>query len=262
MSSLIHPTAIIEPGAQLGPDVSVGAYAYVGGSVTLGEGTRLHHHATVEGNTVLGQACEIFPYACIGGRTQDLKYRGGSPGLRIGDRNVFREYVTVHAATKDGEFTVIGDGNNLLALSHVAHDCVLGSGIVMSNGAGLAGHVTVGDRVVIGANAGVHQFCRIGAHAMLSAYAKLVQDLPPFFIADGAPASVRTFNKVGLERHGFSAEQIERVKLIFRVLYRSGLNRTQALEQLAAQPQIATAEFQQVLEFAKSSERGLAAGSR
>lgn len=262
MSSLIHPTAIIEPGAQLATGVAVGAYAFVGTGTTLGEGTRLHHHASVEGNTVLGKNCQVFPYACIGAQTQDLKFKGGNPGLRIGDRNVFREYVTVHAATKDGEFTRIGDGNNFLATSHVAHDCVVGSGIVMSNGAGLAGHVVVEDRVVIGANAGIHQFCRIGSYSMLSAYAKLVQDLPPFFIADGAPACVRTFNKVGLERHGFTTEQIERVKLIFRVLYRVGLNRTQALEQLAAHEHAATAEFQRVLEFAKHSERGLAAGAR
>lgn len=262
MSSLIHPTAIIEPGAQLAAGVQVGAYAFVGTGTTLGEGTRLHHHASVEGNTALGKNCEVFPYACIGGRTQDLKYKGGNPGLRIGDGNVFREYVTVHAATKDGEYTRIGDGNNFLATTHVAHDCVVGSGVVMSNGAGLAGHVIVEDRVVIGAHAGVHQFCRIGSNAMLSAYAKLVQDLPPFFIADGAPASVRTFNKVGLERHGFTAEQIERVKQVFRVLYRLGLNRTQALEQLAAHEQVASAEFQRVLEFAKGSERGLAAGGR
>lgn len=262
MTSSIHPTAIVEPGAQLAPDVAVGAYAYVGGGVTLGEGTRLHHHATVEGNTVLGKNCELFPYACIGGQTQDLKFKGGNPGLRVGDRNVFREYVTVHAATKDGDFTRIGDGNNFLASSHVAHDCVVGNGIVTSNGVVLAGHVTIEDHVVIGGYGGVHQFCRVGAHAMLSAYSKLVQDLPPFFIADGTPSTVRTFNKVGLERHGFTTEQIERVKLVFRVLYRSGLNRTQALEKLAAHAEAASAEFQRVLDFAKRSERGLVAGSR
>lgn len=262
MPSLIHATAIIESGAQLAPGVAVGAYAFVGAGVTLGKGTRLHHHATVEGNTVLGRECEIFPYACIGGRTQDLKYMGGNPGLRVGDRNVFREYVTVHAATNDGDFTRIGDGNNFLASSHVAHDCVVGNGVVTSNGVVLAGHVTIEDHVVIGGYGGVHQFCRVGANAMLSAYAKLVQDLPPFFIADGAPATVRTLNKVGLERHGFTVEQLERVKLIFRILYRSGLNRTQALEQLAAHADAGTVEFQRVLDFAQRSERGLAPGGR
>src|SRR6185369_10389530 len=174
-------------------------------------------HASVEGDTVLGPGCEVFPYACIGGKTQDLKFKGGRPGVRIGAHNTFREYVTVHAATNDGALTVIGDNNTLLASSHVAHDCVLGSGIVMSNGAVLAGHVIVEDHVVIGGYGGVHQFCRIGAYAMLSATAKLVQDLPPFFIADGTPAVVRAYNKVGLERNGFTAERLARVRQIFRI---------------------------------------------
>lgn len=262
MAATIHPTAIIESGAQLGPDVELGAYAFVGAGVTLGAGTRLHHHATVEGNTVLGEACEIFPYACIGGKTQDLKYKGGNPGVRIGRRNVFREFTTVHAATDDGRFTTVGDHNTILAYTHIAHDCVVGSHTIMSNYTGLAGHVVVEDHVVIGAYGGVHQFCRIGAHAMFSACSKLVQDLPPFFIADGAPATVRSINKVGLERHGFTPEQLDRVKQIHRILYRDGLNRTQALEKLAEHPDAATDEFQRMLTFAKTSERGLAPGGR
>lgn len=259
MSATIHPTAIIEPGAQLGADVAVGAYAFVGAGVTLGDGTRLHHHACVEGNTTLGHACEVFPFACIGGKTQDLKYKGGNPGVRIGDRCVFREYVSVHGATNDGDFTVIGSDNLVLAYSHVAHECRLGSHIIMSNYAGLAGHVVVEDHVVIGAFGGVHQFCRLGAFSMLSAKAKLVQDLPPYFIADGLPAEVRAINKVGLERNGFTPEQLDRVKQIHRILYRDGLNRTQALEKLMAHPQAATEEFQRMLRFAQTSERGLAA---
>ncbi|PTY00506.1 acyl-ACP--UDP-N-acetylglucosamine O-acyltransferase [Opitutus sp. ER46] len=257
----IHPTAIVEPGAQLDSDVEVGAFAYVSAGVVLGAGTRLHHHSSVEGNTTLGAGCEVFPYACIGGKTQDLKYKGGRPGLRVGDRNVFREYVTVHCATNDGEFTVIGNQNTFLASSHIAHDCVLGSRIVMSNGAVLAGHVQVEDHVVIGGYGGVHQFCRIGSFAMVSAFAKLVQDLPPFFIADGTPAEVRAINRVGLERGGFTAEQLDRVKQIHRLLYRDGLNRSQALEKLAAHPHAASAEFQHLLEFARKSERGLAPGA-
>src|SRR4051812_24717854 len=188
MSADIHPTAVVEAGAQLGAQVRIGAFAFVGAGVVIGEGTRLHHHASVEGNTTVGTACEVFPYACLGGKTQDLKYKGGQPGVRIGDRNVFREYVTVHAATNDGEFTVIGNGNTILAYSHVAHDCQLGSNIIASNSVGIAGHVIVDDHVVLGAVSGIHQFCRIGAYAMVSAYAKVVQDVPPFVIADGAPA--------------------------------------------------------------------------
>lgn len=260
MATNIHPTAIVEPGAELGAEVEIGAYAFVGRGVTLGAGTRLHHHATVEGNTVLGMQCEVFPYACIGGKTQDLKYKGGNPGVRIGDRNVFREYASVHAATYDGNFTTVGSHNTILAYCHIAHDCVVGSHVIMSNYAGLAGHVVMEDHVLIAAYGGVHQFCRVGAHAMLSACSKLVHDLPPFFIADGGPATVRTFNKVGLERCGYTPEQIERVKQVFRILYREGLNRTQALEKMASHPQAATAEFQRMLTFAQTSERGFAPG--
>jgi UDP-N-acetylglucosamine acyltransferase len=260
MSARIHPTAIIEPTARLGANVEIGAFAYIGGTACIGDGTRIHHHASVEGNTILGQGCEVFPYANLGAKTQDLKYKGGSPGVRIGDRNVFREYVTVHAATNDGDFTVIGNDNTILAYSHVAHDCVLGNHIVASNGVMLAGHVIVEDHVVIGGYGGVHQFCRIGAYAMLSATAKLVHDLPPFFIADGTPAVVRAYNKIGLERHGYTVEQLERVRSLYRILYRDGLNRTQALEKLAAHPQAGSEEVQRILAFAAKSERGLAPG--
>ncbi len=260
-ATTIHPTAVVEPGAQLGAGVEVGALAFVGAGVVLGDGTRLHHHAAVEGNTSLGRDCEVFPYACIGGKTQDLKFKGGRPGLRAGDRNVFREYVTVNAATNDGEFTVLGSDNSVLAYCHIAHDCVLGSHIVMSNAISMAGHVTIEDHVVLGGAAGIHQFCRIGAYAMLSAMAKLVQDLPPYFIADGTPAEVRAFNKVGLERSGHTPEQLERVKQIYRILYRDGLNRSQALEKLSAHEHAGSAEFQRVITFAKASDRGLAPGA-
>ena len=261
MSSLIHPTAIIESGAALGEGVEVGAYAFVGPGVVLGARTKLHHHASVEGNTEVGTECEIFPYACIGGKTQDLKFKGGNPGLRIGDRNVFREYVTVHAATNDGDFPRVGSDNVFLGGTHIAHDCVLGSHIVASNGAMLAGHVVVEDRVVIGGYGGIHQFCRLGAFSMLSATAKLVHDLPPFFIADGTPAEVRAINRIGLERNGFTPHQLDRVKQVYRILYREGLNRSQALEKLAAHADAGSDEFQRVLAFAQKSERGIAPGS-
>ncbi|MBL9201785.1 MAG: acyl-ACP--UDP-N-acetylglucosamine O-acyltransferase [Opitutaceae bacterium] len=262
MAAKIHPTAIVEPGAHLGVEVELGAYAYVGGQVVLGDRVRLHHHASVEGNTHVGEATEIFPYACIGGKTQDLKFKGGHPGLRIGARNVFREYVTIHAATNDGDFTRVGSDNVLLAACHVAHDCVLGDHIVMSNSALVAGHVVIEDHVVVGGNGGIHQFCRLGAYAMLSATAKLVHDLPPFFIADGTPAKVRAINQVGLERNGFAPEQLDRVKQIHRILYRDGLNRSQALEKLAAHADAGSEEFRRVLAFAEGSTRGLAPSGR
>lgn len=260
MATRIHPTAVIESGAELGGDVEVGALAFVGAGVRLGDGTRLHHHAAVEGNTVLGPGCEVFPFANLGGKTQDLKFAGGNPGVRIGARNVFREYVTVHAATAPDGFTIMGDDNVILAHGHVAHDCVLGSHIIASNNTGIAGHCHVQDHVVFGAMSGVHQFCRIGAHAMISAYAKIVQDVAPFVIADGQPAVVRAINKIGLERRGFSPAQLDRVKQIFRLLFRDGLNRSQALERLRSHADADTPEFQAVLTFAAASERGLAPG--
>ncbi len=260
MASLIHPSAVVEPTVELGADVTIGAFAYIGGRAVIGEGTVIHHHATVEGNTTLGRRCEVFPYAAIGTKTHDLKFRGGNPGLRIGDRNVFREYVTVHFATRDGEFTVLGDDNVILAYSHVAHDCVIGNHLVMSSQSALAGHVRVDDHVNFGWGTGVHQFCRVGAYAMLGAMSKIVQDVPPFLIADGNPAVIRSINKVGLERCGFNPEQIERVKQIHRLLFREGLNRGQALERLQKHPQASSEEFQRLFAFAASSERGLMPG--
>lgn len=260
MASKIHPTAVIEQGAQLGADVTIGAYAYVGPQVTLGDGTILHHHATVEGFTSVGRECEIFPFTCIGTKTQDLKYRGGRTGTRIGDRNVFREYVSVHAATNDGEFTTLGNDNLLLAYCHVAHDCQIGNHLIASNSVGLAGHVVVEDHVTLGAKCGVHQFCRVGAHVMVGAMSKVVQDVPPYLIADGNPAIARSINKIGLERHGFTPERLEAVKHAFRLFYRAGLNRTQALDAMNAHPLAQSDEFRAFLKFVTSSDRGLVAG--
>lgn len=258
MATDIHPTAIVEPGADLDDGVTIGAYAYIGGQVKMGKGTRVHHHATVEGMTLMGPENEVFPYALIGGRTHDLKYVGGQPGLRIGAHNVFREYTTLHLATADGAFTEIGDHCVILAYSHVAHDCVIGNRLVMSSHAALAGHVQVGDHVNIGWGAGVHQFCRIGSHAMAGACSKVVQDIPPFLIADGNPAEIRTVNKVGMERRGFDAEAIALAKTAFKTLYRSGLNRSQAVAQLAKHPDASAPVMAAVLQFAQTSERGLA----
>lgn len=258
----IHPTAIIEDGAQVGPGSVVGAYAYVGPEVTLGPGCHLHHHATVEGFTVLGRSCEVFPYACVGLKSQDLKYQGGSPGLRVGDENVFREFCTIHAATVDREFTVIGDRCYFLAYTHVAHDCQIGNNVIMSNNATLAGHVQVEDSVVLGGMAGVHQFCRIGARAMIGGCSKVEKDVPPFLIVDGQPALVRGINLIGLQRANFSEDQLSRIKAAYRLLYREGLNRSQALEKLAQHPQAAQPDIQAFLDFAAKSERGFASGPR
>ena len=260
MPKQIHPTAIVDSGAELGEDVVIGAYAYVGAQSVIGAGTVLHHHASVEGHTTVGAQCEIFPFTCIGTKTQDLKYRGGRPGVKIGDRNVLREYVSVHAATNDGEFTVLGHDNTILAYSHIAHDCQLGNHIIASNSVGLAGHVIIEDYVGLGAKCGVHQFCRVGANAMVGAMSKVVQDVPPFVIADGNPAIARSINKIGLERNGFAQERLDAVKQAFRIFYRAGHNRTQAFELMHAHPLGSTGEFHHFLKFVEGSERGVVAG--
>lgn len=258
----IHPTAVVEKGARIGGGTTIGAYAYVGPEVSLGPGCMLHHHATVEGFTVLGAKCEVFPYACVGLKSQDLKYRGGRPGLRVGEGNVFREFCTVHAATNDGEFTVIGDGNYFLAYSHVAHDCRIGNRVIMSNNATLAGHVWVDDFVIVGGMSGVHQFCRLGARAMIGGCSKVEKDVPPFLIGDGQPALIRGLNIVGLQRASFTGEQIARIKAAYKALYREGLNRTQALKKLEAHPEADSPEIRAFLDFGAKSERGFAPGPR
>ncbi len=262
MSATVHPAAIVESGARLGDGVTVGPWAYVGAGVEIGAGTRVAHHAVVDGNTVIGMECELFPYACIGLRTQDLKYRGGSPGLRVGDRNVFREFCTVHTATADGDVTVIGDDNHFLAYSHVAHDCRIGSHVILSNAATLAGHVEVEDYAVFGGLSGAHQFCRIGARAMIGGCSKVVQDVPPYMIADGNPAVVRSYNKVGLERAGFEADQIDRIKRAYRILYRSGLNRSQAVEAMEAENLREYPETARFFDFEIRSGRGFLPGAK
>ena len=260
--SFLHPTAILSDGARIAENVRIGAYAFIGPEVSLDEGTVIQHHACVEGRTSLGPDCEVFPYACLGQRTQDLKYRGGNPGLRIGARNVFREFVTVHTATAEGDATVIGDDNHLLAYTHVAHDCRLGNHIIASNNTTLAGHVVVEDHVVFGGLTGVHQFCRVGTHCMTGGMSKITQDVPPFLIVDGNPAVVRSYNKIGLERAGFDSDRMDRVKFAFRSLYREGLNRAQALEKIAGHPEAASAELGAFIEFARVSTRGFAPGHR
>ncbi len=254
----IHPTAIVEPGAQLAAGVVIGAYAYIGPQVRLGPASVVQHHATVEGNTSLGAENTVYPYACLGGRSHDLKFKGGNPGLQIGDRNVFREYVTVHAATQDGTLTRMGDDNFLLAYSHVAHDCQVGNQVIISSHAALGGHVTLADKANIGWSSGIHQHCRIGYCAMIGACSKVVQDVPPFMTADGNPASVRTINKIGLERAGFSSAQIELVRSLFKHFYQKGYTRSEAVAALAAHPQADSWIVQNILQFSKNSTRGWA----
>ncbi len=259
MAVKIHPQAIVESSAQLGEDVEIGPFCYIGGRAVLGDNTRVLHHATVEGRVTLGSNNTIFPYALIGGLTHDLKYEGGEPGLQIGDNNVFREYVTAHVATQSEDLTCIGSNNVFLAYSHVAHDCQIGDHLVMSSHSALGGHVEVENHVNIGWGAGVHQFCRLGRHCMVSACSKLVQDVPPFMLADGSPADVRSINKIGLERAGFESSEIELIRTAFKVLYRKDFNRSQALQYLEENFAVEEeAILEEIIGFARASARGMA----
>jgi len=261
MTGEIHPTAIVDPKAELAEGVSVGAYSVIGPDVKIGPNTKIWHQANVWGNTTIGENCEIFPFASIGMKTQDLKFKGGNPGTRIGNRNVIREYVSINAATNEGEYTEIGDDNLFLAYCHVGHCCKIGNHLIASNGATLAGHVVVEDHVGIGGGGtAIHQFCHIGQFAFIGGCAKVEQDIPPYMLGDGHPAKIRMFNKVGLERNGFSAEQLVSIKRIFKLFYRDGLNRQQAISALKEGELASTKEARVFLEFAEASQRGLAGG--
>ena len=257
MATEIHSTAIIEKGAELDEGVVVGAYAYIGSQVKIGKGSEVMHHATVDGATTMGENNEVHPYAYVGGKTHDMKYQGGVHRLTIGSGNVFREFTTVHCATSEQQITTLGDKNLILSYSHVAHECMVGNHLVMSSHAALGGHVEVNDHVNIGWGVGVHQFCRIGDYAMAGAASKVVQDIPPYMISDGSPAEVRTPNKIGLERAGYSKEEIALVRRIFKAFYKDGLNRRQAVESLRQAGLAEEAVVIKFLKFIQKSERGL-----
>ena len=253
---MIHPTAVIHAQAQLGSGCEVGPYCVLGEHTVLGDGCKLHSHVVIDGHTTLGKDNEVFPFACLGLKSQDLKWRGGVTRTQIGDGNTFREHVTVHSATNDGDATVIGSHNHLLAYCHVAHDCRLGDHIIMSNVGTLAGHVTVEDHAIVGGLAAVHQFCRIGRMAIIGGCSKVVQDVPPFMLADGNPAETRTINKVGLERNGVSEEAQAALKQAYKILFRDGLTISNAVARIEAElPKLP--EVLHLIQFVRSSERGI-----
>jgi UDP-N-acetylglucosamine acyltransferase len=253
---MIHKTAVIHPKARLGNGCKIGPYCVIGEHVVLGPRCKLHSHVVIGGHTKLGKENELFPFASIGLKTQDLKWKGGVTRTAIGDHNTFREYVTVHSATGDGEVTVVGSHNHILAYCHVAHNVTLGDHIIMSNVATLAGHVTVEDHAVIGGLAAVHQFCRIGKLSMIGGCSKVVQDVPPFMIADGNPAETRTINKVGMERNGISEKAQTALRQAYKILFREGLTIPNALAKIKKKlPPLP--EIKPLINFVKSSERGI-----
>jgi UDP-N-acetylglucosamine acyltransferase len=256
MTAIVHPTAVVSPDAELGEGVEIGAYAVVGPGVVIGDRTTIGAHAHVEGPAVLGSGNRIFPHALLGLEPQDLKYRGEQTRLVVGKGNVFREFSTAHRGTVGGHGeTVIGDENYFMAYSHVAHDCRVGSRTVLANYAALAGHVDLGDHAILSAFAGAHQFIRIGKYAFVGAYSAMRQDVLPFCRTDGSDAKTYGLNLVGLRRAGFTRERIAALEKAYRLLIKSTLNTSQALERIAAelpdQPDV-----EDFIEFIRGSKRG------
>ncbi len=259
--SLIHATAVIDRGAELAATVAVGPFAVIGAGVTVDEGTTIGAHCVIEGPTRIGRDNRIFSHAALGAAPQDKKYAGEPTELHIGNRNTIREFCTFNRGTaQDAGVTRVGDDNWIMAYVHLAHDVQLGNQTILANNATLAGHVHVGDWALIGGLTGVHQFCKIGAHAMVGFQTRVSQDVPPFMNVSGNPPEVHGFNAEGLRRRGFSSERIALVKQMHRLLYRDGLTlaaATAAIEQLSGTVEGGEADVQMLLGFLVAASRGI-----
>ena len=252
---MIHETAIIHPSAKLGRNVSVGPWTIIGEHVEIGDDCDIRSHVVIKGPTRIGNGNRIYQFCSIGEDCQDKKYAGEPTQLVVGDNNIFRESVTVHRGTvQDEGVTRIGSDNLFMAYVHVAHDCVIGDHNIFANVVTLAGHVHIGDWVILGGLTGVHQFCRVGSHAFAAVNSVVVQDIPPYIMAQGHNAVPRTINSEGLKRRGFSAEQISNLRRAYKTLYRQGNSLNEAVAQLSAN---GAEELQPLVDFIQSSQRGI-----
>lgn len=254
---MIHPQAIIEQGAKIGANVTIGPWTYISKDVEIGDDCHISSHVVINGPTILGKGNRIFQFASIGEDCQDLKYDGESTKLIVGDNNVFREACTIHRGTiQDQGITSIGNNNLFMAYTHVAHDCVVGNNCILANNASIAGHVHVGDFAILGGQSGVHQFCHIGAHSFIAATSLILKDVPPYVMASGNAAKPYGLNSEGLKRRGFESDTIRAIKKAYRKLYRDGLSVEEALEAISAEfGQLL--EIQQFVDFVKNSNRGI-----
>lgn len=253
----IHSTAIVDPGASIHPTAVIGPYAVIGDEVTLGAGTRVQHHASVLGPAVLGRDNHLFPFASLGTAPQDLGYKDEPTRLEVGDRNVFREFVTVNRGTvKGGGITRIGNDCYFMSYAHVAHDCYVGNDVIMANSATLGGHISIGDKAILGGLVAVHQFARIGRLSMIGGVSGVAKDVPPFMIASGERAKLYSLNLVGLRRNGFTPDQITQLKRAYRLLFRSRLTLKEAMERVAEELRGAE-EIEELLDFIRASSRGI-----
>lgn len=254
----IHKTAVVHPGAKLSPGVTVGPYSVIDSEVTLGDNVKVGTHCYITGQTRIGKNCKMYTGAVVGSAPQDKKFNADdNVFLNIGDNNVIREYVTINPGTLEGGGkTVIGNGNLLMAYCHVAHDCVVGNDCVLANNATLAGHVTLEDNTVIGGLTAIHQFTRVGRLSIIGGCSKVTQDVPPFAMVDGHPVTVQGLNSIGLKRKNFSMDVMRRLKQAFKILFWSGLSKTNALAQIEKEVELCP-EVEHLIFFAKTSERGL-----
>ena len=254
---MIHSTAIVSDKADIADDVEIGPYSIIGDGVVIGSGTRIESHVVINGPTRIGHDNHIYQFSSIGDDPQDKKYAGEPTTLTIGDRNTIRESCTVSRGTaEDSGETVVGDDNWIMAYVHIAHDCIIGDRTIFANNATLAGHVTVGDWVIFGGFAGIHQFCKIGAHAFLGMYSAVSRDVPAYTMVSGSPAVPRGINSEGLKRRDFSAAQIRNIKEAYRVVYRQGLKLSDAMDILEERAE-SQPELEPFLESLRSSERGV-----
>ena len=256
----IHATAVVAPSAKIGNNVTIGPYSVIGPNVSIGDGTVIGPHVVVDGWTTIGEDCHLFQFCSVGDVPQDLKFEGEKSYVTIGDRTTIRECVTIHRATGEGEKTSIGSDCLLMATVHVAHNCVVGNHVIMSNAAMIAGHVRVDDRAVIGGMTGVHQFVKIGRNAMVGGMSRLTQDVVPYMIVNGAPARAIGLNSVGISRAGIPLESRRRLKQAFKILYRSGYNMTKAIE-VIEQDIDSCEEIENFLRFLRNAERGICRSS-
>ena len=254
----IHPTAIVDPGARIAESADIGPYSIIGAEVEIGARTRLMANAYIEGPTWIGEDNLFFPFSSIGVASQDLKYKGERAETHIGNRNRIREFVTIHRGTAGGGLvTRIGSDNLLMTYAHVAHDCQIGDHVILGNSVGLAGHVVIEDWVDVAPFSGVHQFCRIGRHAFIGPYSVIKQDIMPYSLTSYKPeVSVFGANSVGLDRRGFSKQTIEALQTALRLLTRSNLNTSQAIERIVADVP-PCAEVDELIAFIRASERGV-----
>ncbi|ALO34336.1 UDP-N-acetylglucosamine O-acyltransferase [Colwellia sp. MT41] len=254
---MIHPQAIIEPGAVIGENVTIGPWTYIAGNVVIGDNCEISSHVVINGPTRLGKGNRIFQFASIGEDCQDLKYAGEPTELVIGDNNTFRESCTIHRGTiQDNSITQIGSNNLFMAYTHVAHDCVVGSHCIFANNASIAGHVHVGDHAIIGGMVGVHQFCHIGAHSFIAGNALILKDVPAYVMASGQPAKPFGLNSEGLRRRGFSNDTILTIKRAYKIMYRQGLSVAEALNKISEMP-AQSSELQLFCDSIKTSNRGI-----